>query len=160
MSNTESDLDFNHSYISISSLNKKFYGVSLKNNSEDKEADKWEDILNESLEYSKENKCWIVNNKEIKEFICLIENLSNDSSESDSESSESSTDDELIQKTLTRRLTSQSKQHLIEQEHASDSEMEDVVSLTRRIRYLYKSVQQLNNSLDDMENRISKLEDN
>ena len=56
MSNTESNLNFNHSHISITSLNKKFYGVSLKNNSDDKEADKWEDILNESLEYSKENK--------------------------------------------------------------------------------------------------------
>ena len=153
MSNTENNLNFNHSHISITSLNKKFYGVSLKNNSDDKEADKWEDILNESLEYSKENKCWIVNNKEIKEFICLIENLSNDNSESESDSeSESSTDDELIQKTLTRRLTSQSKQHLIEQDHASDSEMEDVVSLTRRIRYLYKTISEL-------EKRVSKLED-
>jgi hypothetical protein len=152
MSNTENNLNFNHSHISITSLNKKFYGVSLKNNSDDKEADKWEDILNESLEYSKENKCWIVNNKEIKEFICLIKNLSNDNSESESESeSESSTDDELIQKTLTRRLTSQSKQHSIEQDHASDSEMEDVVSLTRRIRYLYKTISEL-------EKRVSKLE--
>ena len=57
----------------------------------------------------------------------------------------------LIQKTLARRLKSESKQLEIEEHHVSDSEYEDVVSITRRLRYLYKHIKNL-------EHRIHKLE--
>ena len=116
MSNSEQQsINFTHPHISISFLTKKFYGVYLKDESDEK----WEDFLSETLEYSKEHKCWIVNVKEVKDFIKLVKNVSNKNNSSDeSESSESSTDDELIQKTLSRRLTSkQSTQSLIEEDH-------------------------------------------
>jgi hypothetical protein len=145
MSNSEpKELKYSHSHISIFYLNKKFYGISLK----DKDDKRWESFLNKTLEYSSEHNCWIVNNKSLRDFTKLVDNHE----ETDSESS-SSTDDELIQKTLCRRLTIQkSKQSLIDEHNVSDSEMEDVVSLTRRIRYLLKKVSQLEERVLNLEN--------
>lgn len=75
------------------------------------------------------------------------ESESNSASESDSDS----TDDELIQQTLTRKLKYESKQSVIPDEVVSDSEMEDVISLCRRMRHLYLEVKAL-------KQRISQLE--
>jgi hypothetical protein len=137
---------FNHDYILIKPLNKKFLTVDLKVN------DKyWEKFLDESLEYSKEHKCWVLIQTEFKDFIELIKNVEYDKDNSSDESD--STDDEMIQKTLTRRLTSSSKQLVIEDTHVSDSEMEDVLSSIRRIRGLYKMIKSL-------EKRIEYLETN
>jgi|LakMenEpi03Aug12_release.lakeMendotaPanAssembly.Ray.scaffolds.fasta_scaffold150778_3 hypothetical protein len=63
---------------------------------------------------------------------------------SDSDSDDSDSDDELIQKVLAKRLTCESKGDVIEDMHISDSEMEDVVSLSRRIRKIYKSLKNIN----------------
>jgi hypothetical protein len=64
-------------------------------------------------------------------------------SSSSSDDSESSTDDELIQKVLARRFMSSSDQQEIELETIEDSENEDVISLSRRLRYLYKQIKEL-----------------
>jgi hypothetical protein len=141
----EIDPKFNHEYISIKTLNKKFLMVDLK-----KDDKHWEDFLDESLEYSKEHKCWVLVHSEINDFIDLIKNVEDDKDRSDSESD--STDDELIQKTLTRRLTSESKQLIIEDTHVSDSEMEDVLSSVRRIRGLYKMIRGLEKRIEFLEN--------
>ena len=110
---------FTHEFVSVKTLNKKFLMVELK-----KDDKYWEDFLDESLEYSKEHKCWVLIHEELKDFIELVKNVEEDKDRSDSESD--STDDELIQKTLTRRLTSESKQLVIEDNHVSDSEMAEV----------------------------------
>ena len=89
MSNT--DEKFVHEHVSIEPLNKKFLKVTLK--SDDKH---WEEFLDESLEYSKEHKCWVLVHDELNDFIDLIKNVEDDKDRSDSESD--STDDELIQK--------------------------------------------------------------
>jgi hypothetical protein len=164
------NLDFNHSHIVIepytsNKSNKKLFKVFLK-----KDSNTWTNFLDNTLEYSKDNKCWFVNTNEIDSLLEMINsftsetirqnrdnhkeddhsNTESDESYSDDESSDD-TDDELIQKTLARRLKSESKQLEIEEHHVSDSEYEDVVSITRRLRYLYKYIKNL-------EHRIHKLE--
>jgi hypothetical protein len=140
----EIDSKFEHEFISIKTLNKKFLMVDLK-----KDDKHWEDFLDESLEYSKEHKCWVLVHDELNDFIDLIKNVEDDKDRSDSESD--STDDELIQKTLTRRLTSESKQLVIEDTNVSDSEMEDVLSSVRRIRGLYKMIRGLEKRIEFLE---------
>ena len=140
MSNT--DEKFVHEYVSIEPFNKKFLKVTLK--SEDKH---WEEFLDESLEYSKEHKCWVLVHNELKDFIELINNADDESDSSESDS----TDDELIKKTLTRRLTSESKQIVIDKETIEDSLDEDVLSVTRRLRGLYKRIRELEKRCDALE---------
>ena len=140
MSNT--DEKFVHEYVSIEPLNKKFLKVTLK--SEDKH---WEEFLDESLEYSKEHKCWVLVHNELKDFVELINNADDESESSESDS----TDDELIKKTLTRRLTSESKQIVIDKETIEDSLDEDVLSVTRRLRGLYKRIRELEKRCDALE---------
>ena len=140
----ENETKFTHEFISVKTLNKKFLMVELK-----KDDKYWEEFLDESLEYSKEHKCWVLIHEELKDFIDLVKNVEDDKDRSDSESD--STDDELIQKTLTRRLTSESKQLVIEDTHVSDSEMEDVLSSIRRIRGLYKMIRGLEKRIEFLE---------
>jgi hypothetical protein len=140
MSNT--DEKFVHKYVSIEPLNKKFLKVTLK------EDDKhWEEFLDESLEYSKEHRCWVLIHSEIKDFIELINNVEEESGSSESDS----TDDELIKKTLTRRLTSESKQLVIDKDAVEDSQDEDVLSVTRRIRGLYRRIRELEKRCEALE---------
>jgi len=78
-----------------------------------------------------------------------------ESSDTEEESSESSdTDDELIQKTLSRRLTSESKGYEVDDDHVSDSEMEDVISLSRRFRAVYKVVKNLAKRIEKIESNL------
>jgi hypothetical protein len=163
MDSHDDEIKFNHKYISLSPLNKKFYGVSLKNqkltSDEYDEEEEWRSFLEDALEYSDEHSCWVVSKKEINDFLQLIENVEdkfkNDSKYDDESHDESSddTDDELIQKTLSRRLKSESKQYEIDEDYVSDSQLEDVSSLSRRLRYLYSTVKSL-------QKRIEKLEKN
>ena len=75
-------------------------------------------------------------------------NHNKDKEESSEESDdESSTDDELIQKVLARRLMSESTQDIIDNDLIEDSENEDVISLSRRLRHLYKEFNSIKNQL-------------
>jgi hypothetical protein len=139
--------NFEHKFISIEPLNKKLLKVDIK------EDDKhWEDFLDKSLDYSKENKCWVLAQSELKDFIELIKNVE-ESSESEESSSDDSSDDEIIKKTLSRRLKSESKQHEIDESHVSDSELEDTLSTVRRIRALYKRIRGLEKRIEFLESK-------
>ena len=139
--------NFEHKFISIEPLNKKLLKVDIK------EDDKhWEDFLDKSLDYSKENKCWVLAQSELKDFIELIKNVE-ESSESEESSSDDSSDDEIIKKTLSRRLKSESKQHEIDESHVSDSELEDTLSTVRRIRGLYKRIKALEKRIEFLESK-------
>lgn len=79
-----------------------------------------------------------------------------ESSESESENeseneSDSDTDDELIIKTLARKLKYESSHKEIDESEVENSDLEDVVSLCRRIRHLYKIIK-------NQQQRILKLE--
>ncbi len=156
--------NFSHKYIDINKTSKNLYKVVLKQSSK-----VWTKFLDDSLEYSDDFKCWIVNDDDIKEFIDLVESANyNDTRDKDKrkkeetsedESSyseetsedESDMDDEMIQKALARRLTSESKMLDDNREYISDSEMEDMISLCRRIRFLYKTIKSLNERVKQLE---------
>jgi hypothetical protein len=153
MSDQESvDCKINHPYIYIEPYNKKLCKVSLK-----KSSDEWQDFLDDALDYSKETKSWIIKNEEIKEFKNLLDNINeeklskHDSSSSSSSEESDSTDDELIQKTLSRRLKSESKRLLIDEDDVEDSLDEDVISTSRRMRYVLKMLRDLRKRVEHLE---------
>lgn len=171
---------FTHPYILINAYNKKFSKITLnKDTDNEDEYDVWRDFLDDVLEYSKEHRCWVLNNTELDDFIYMVKNANkknrfgsrrrddsrsreesqsessetSESSESSSSSSEDSEDidDETIQKALARRLMSDSKQLEIESSHISDSEMEDVISSVRRLRYIYRVIDKLSKRVEELE---------
>jgi hypothetical protein len=147
--NTFDHSDFKHPSIIIEPLNKKLYSITIRSDA----SDKWMSFLDDALEYDSDNRCWIVNTDEINSFVELIENVSEDVSGSEYSSEEESTDDELVQKTLERRLKSSSKQYEIEDDHVSDSELEDVIAISRRLRFLYKTISNLSKRVDKLESK-------
>jgi len=156
MSNTESsECKINHPYIYVQPYTKSLWKVSLK-----KESDEWQDFLDDALDYSKEAKSWIIKVDELDQFRDLLENINEEkkskkesSSEESSSEESDSTDDELIQKTLSRRLKSESRQLIIEEENVEDSLDEDVISTTRRLRYVYKLIRDLRKRIEILENK-------
>lgn len=157
-------INFKHSFIVIDYFDKKYYKVHVNESNEN-----WTKRLNDILEVIKPdrvknlppNKYYYLRRSEFDDFVELIDKYdrqdTNQESESESETEhstteESSTDDELIQKTLARRLNSESKQYEDDKDHVSESDLEDVVSLCRRFRSVYKL-------LTNMATRIARLED-
>lgn len=63
------------------------------------------------------------------------------------EEEDTSTDDELIQKVLARRFMSESTQDTIDNSLIEDSENEDVISLCRRLRHIYKELNNIKNQV-------------
>lgn len=147
---------FSHPFIKIEIYDKKYYKVFLH-----QEDEKWAKILDNSLDRIKteDSSCawYYLQKKEYRDFLDLIDSIENPDRDDDSESSHatsesSDTDDELIQKTLTRRLKVGSAGRENDEDHVSDSELEDVISICRRFRSVYKL-------LKNMAKRIEKLED-
>ena len=161
---TNESLSFTHSLIVVDFFDKKYYKVHLKEPNET-----WTKRLDDILDAIKEdrakhlppNKYYYLRRSEYDDFVELVKKYdrrdANEESESEEETDhttteESSTDEELIQKTLARRLNSESKQYEDDKDHVSESDMEDVVSLCRRFRSVYKL-------LTNMATRIARLED-
>jgi hypothetical protein len=171
---SEKKSSFIHPFVTVEYFNRKYYKVSaiqpptgssevqkLSHEEYDKFLNKVLDPITEELPANSNGKYYYLSRDEYGDFIELIEKFdrkqNNEESESESESShsttdESSTDDELIQKTLTRRLTRGSQGYENDQDHVSDSELEDVISLCRRFRSVYTLVK-------NMAKRIERLED-
>lgn len=144
------DYDEKHVFVKLTNSNNK---------------DFWDDNLYDVNAIWKK-KGWIVNKNNLDK-LKLIMNMSYDSDDmstsehsserkhndySDDESS--STDDELIQKALTRRLMSESTQKEIDADRVDDSELEDVVSVCRRFRFLYREIKMLKQRIAELEKRI------
>lgn len=66
------------------------------------------------------------------------------------DSDETSTDDEMVQKVLARRLKSESTQDEIPETNISDSENEDVLSVCRRLRHLYREMNILKSEIQQL----------
>lgn len=161
---TDDLIAFSHSFLALDYFDKKYFKVYVREPHQE-----WSSRLEDILEPIEEervknlppNKYYYLRRKEYEDFLELIQKYdrkdSNQESESESESDHSttessSTDDELIQKTLARRLTSETQQYEDDKDHISDSDMEDVVSICRRFRSVYKL-------LTNMATRIAHLED-
>ena len=129
---------------------KKNYELTL-NELEDKDLEhNLRSMMNANLSTEKRDKgrVWILERKDLDNFLEAVEELQKGELEDDDEEeSDSSTDDELIQKALARRMKSESSSDVISEDHISDSEMEDVLSLSRRLRYLMSRVQRIEKHL-------------
>ena len=79
---------------------------------------------------------------------------SEDSGSEHSEDSDDSSEDELIQQTLTRKLKYESSQKVIEEENIENSDLEDVISMCRRIRHLLQANRQLSERIRELEKRL------
>ena len=176
--------DFSHPFLGIYDHNKKYYRVLLKDDNCKKWKsildDTMETIYHDSTLYYLLNK---KEYKEFLDLVKSVDKKDSknkkddsathraesdkgdksdnkdeskeESSDTEEESSESSdTDDELIQKTLSRRLTSESKGYEVDDDHVSDSEMEDVISLSRRFRAVYKVVKNLAKRIEKIESNL------
>jgi hypothetical protein len=62
-----------------------------------------------------------------------------------------SSEDELIQQTLTRKLKYESSQKVIEEEDIENSDLEDVISMCRRVRHLLRANKQLSDRVRELE---------
>jgi len=86
---------------------------------------------------------------EVKEIYNEYLSISNeDDIEQEEEEESESSDDELIQEVLQRRLKSDSENLLIEEDNIQNSDDEDVISLSRRLRYVLKELDNLKNNLN------------
>jgi hypothetical protein len=81
----------------------------------------------------------------IKKLDIIIEKHGN---QTDSEYSDD--EEETIQTVLARRIKRESKGKIIEEEVISDSENEDVISNSRRLRYLYKEIKCLKEQINNI----------
>jgi hypothetical protein len=106
-------------------------------------------MMNASLDSEKREKCrcWLLAKKDVTSFIEAVKEIEQEDDKSEDES-DSTTDDELIQKALARRMKSETSSTVIEDTNISDSEMEDVLSLSRRIRYLMRRISYLEKQLE------------
>jgi hypothetical protein len=89
---------------------------------------------------------------EVKEIYNEYLSISNEDDieqeENENEDDSESSDDELIQEVLQRRLKSESENLLIEEDNIQNSDDEDVISLSRRLRYVLKELEKLKNNLN------------
>ncbi len=69
-------------------------------------------------------------------------------------SSEEESEDELIQEVLSRRIKSESDHKIIEETTVDDSDYEDVVSLSRRLRHIYSVLNQLTLTVHKLQDMI------
>lgn len=85
---------------------------------------------------------------EVKEIYNEYLSISNEDDIEEEEEESESSDDELIQEVLQRRLKSDSENLLIEEDNIQNSDDEDVISLSRRLRYVLKELDNLKNNLN------------
>ena len=94
---------------------------------------------------SKDVSQWYVKSDECEAILASIdENL-------EPEEDQEESDDELIQEALARRFKSESSGKSIVDDKVEDSEDEDVVSVSRRMRHLYTQIQDLTKRVGELE---------
>jgi hypothetical protein len=86
-------------------------------------------------------------NKLITDLDTILNNYNPDKS-SDSESEDE--EEETIQEVLARRLKSKSSHDIIEDETIEDSQDEDVITLSRRTRYLLNTIKVLKDEIHNL----------
>jgi hypothetical protein len=101
-------------------------------------------FLDENFKRNGKNPQWFVKASEANDLCQAVDDIINDIDQDES-------DDELIRETLARRFKSQSSGKVIEENNVEDSEDEDVVSLSRRIRFLYRVIDKLKGRIEELE---------
>ncbi len=118
--------------------------------------------LLEQLKYDKKNKCYVLKKSDVDEFLEAIpellkqiketaENPDEEESSDDDDDDDSSEDDATIQLVLTKNLKHKSNGDIIQDTNVSDSELEESISLSRRLRAVYAR-------LAELERKVALLE--
>ena len=136
-----------HPMLHIIPCNKGMYHVYLNSGIDfnGELYDKMEDLFEKNFGYKDEPLKWSRSKCEdiIQKMNTLLQSYDPNEEEIEDESEEDSEDEnneETIQQVLARRLKSESTNELITEEEILDSEDEDVISLARRIRYIYSKL--------------------
>jgi len=103
------------------------------------------DFFDENLKRNGKASQWIIKSNEAKDLCLEVEKILD----------EEESDDELIQEALARRFKSQSSGKHIEKETVDDSEDEDVISLSRRLRHIYTVLDKINKTQEEILARLS-----
>lgn len=147
-----------HEQLDISSRDTKLYQIRLKDLDNKTLKENLKNLLDEHLTFERVQgeKIYFLKKKEINEFLGAIADVLRDfnngkDSSSSEESDEESTDDEMIQKALARRFKYKSSLTEIEEGNISESQTEESVSLSRRLRAIYRR-------LATIEARLARIE--
>lgn len=145
------------SSIDISTYSKKSVLVRLLDLDKQKEWDKIMTSLGSTFVDSSGDPSWILPKNKLEQLedmakLAFRKKREDESSESSESSEESSDDEELIQKVLARRLTYESSQKSIPDETIPNSDDEDCVSYSRRLRHLYSVIKELRTRITVLEN--------
>lgn len=97
---------------------------------------------------------WEVSNDKQEETLSEDEK-NNDESDDENQDDESS-DDELIQTVLARKMKNESSGKLIDTENINDSDEEDCVSYSRRLRHIYAVIGNLRSRVAELESKLAK----
>jgi len=119
--------------------------ATVRKDVDDDTADMLKNFFDDNFKRIGKTESWMVKSSEAHEICAEI-----DRQLEEMEKEEDESDDELIQEALKRRFKSESSGKHIEEETLDDSEDEDVVSLSRRLRHIYKVVGKLQAQLDHL----------
>ena len=159
-----------HPQLNIEGNTKSLF-ISVKDEVDDDLSSILHEFLHKKLKYDKNKQVFLLPAKNLSIFTQDIqsivdevkrqqeedeENNKEDEEHNEDESSDSDDSDEdtvTIQKALARRVKLKSRQDVINDETISDSEHEDVITMTRRIRFLLQEIKALKARVAKLENK-------
>jgi hypothetical protein len=104
------------------------------------------DFFDENFKRNGKASQWVIKASEAKDLCLEVEKILD----------EEESDDELIQEALARRFKSQSSGKHIDKETVDDSEDEDVISLSRRLRHIYTMLDKINKTQDEILKKLNQ----
>ena len=154
---------YEHDYLEISDSKKpKTLNVNLREDVEDKIASILFKFLHKKLKYDKKKDTFLLNSDLLTSFINEVDSVieeikkqieEDSSSSSSSESSDCNEEEEVneitdedkvtIQEAFARKHQLKSRGDIIDDETIEESENEDVITMTRRIRFLLREIRSL-----------------
>lgn len=149
-----------HAYCDFKKKDDRILTVTFKTNLPDESQEivaKMKQLCDDSLSAEKKGKqtIYYLSWSDLEGFLESLTDIEEGKDPECSEYSSSSTDDEMLHKALARRYrykTSQPKK-MLEEQDVSDSEMEDPISISRRLRHLYNIINSLQKRVADLESR-------
>jgi hypothetical protein len=118
--------------------------VSVKKEIDDETFALIASFLDQNFKRNGKHEQWLVKADEATDLCHAVEDIVDDVEDDEA-------DDELIQQALGRRFKSQSSGKIIEEEKVDDSEDEDVISVGRRLRHVYRRLHELEKRLEQLE---------
>lgn len=144
-----------HPFFTFKSIDKKFYEISISKIEDKNIHDKIIDMMNNVLHTNNLDKVqkWLLPKSDVSSFLDAIYKIEHPELNEDNDipiesDSDSTTDDELIQKALARRMKHETGTTCIKEDNISDSEMEDVLSISRRLRFIMLRLKNIEKQLN------------